>query len=280
MKYNQLIVLFCALIFLGACKKQPGTDAAKPEVTGLEIGSGNERKAYIGKDFHFEAQVTAAVRIAATGISIAQKSGVQYSAPWKMDLDWAEFRGVKNTTIHKHFSIPTTAPAGRYDFTFFVRDENGTETRMTEELSILNPADQEVQPEIMVVQGPASSQTFQKDEPIALNVNITGTQDDGQFYAVLISQASNHYPELISQVDAGKAIVVADALHTNLAKGSPFSVSASLAVGAAADNKKPSGTPVNGSRNWQSGNYTLVLLYTNSTHGIHAYKSIPIRIQL
>ncbi|PST82549.1 hypothetical protein C7T94_07710 [Pedobacter yulinensis] len=280
MKNMRLIALCLLAVWMGACKKERNGDPAKPLVNGIEIGSGNEKKAYIGKDFHFEADVTAATRIAATGISITQKPGTPYTASWKLELEWPEFKGAKNTTVHKHFSIPTTAPAGVYNFAFFVRDENGSETLVTADLSITDPADLAVQPEINLVRGPAADQLFRTGEPIGLELQISGLQDDGSFLALLISETANHYPETVGQADLAKSIVLSDVSHARLPKNAVLPVSATLVTGAGTDNKRPAGNPLTGARAWQNGRYSLVLLYHNTTHGVHAYKSVPIRIAL
>ena len=125
-----------------ACKKEdaPAQAPPTPTATNIEIGSGNNKQALIGRDFHFNADVLAAEKIKAVQLTITQKAGETYAAYWKLVLDWPEYNGVKNTNVHKHFTIPAEAPEGKYDFTFTVQDENGTRLDIKETLTINDPA--------------------------------------------------------------------------------------------------------------------------------------------
>ena len=112
MKIKNLI-LSLALITasFSACKKE-GTEseALKPTAENVEIGTANNKRALRGRDFHFNADVLAASKIKDVKLVISQKAGMSYSSNWKFELSWPEYIGVKNTNVHKHFTIPGSAP--------------------------------------------------------------------------------------------------------------------------------------------------------------------------
>ncbi|UYQ91193.1 DUF4625 domain-containing protein [Chitinophaga horti] len=123
--------LLCIAALWTGCKKDDAAPA-QPVATNVEIGTGNEAKGYIGQDFHFNADVKAATKIDTVAVEIRQRNG-----NWHMRIAWGEFKGLKNTNVHKHFYIPTDAPAGSADFLFTVTDQDGSKLSTQTAFTIL-----------------------------------------------------------------------------------------------------------------------------------------------
>jgi hypothetical protein len=128
---KRLIAIVLSATIWASCKKEDAAPA-KPSATNIEIGTANEKKGYVGKDFHFNADVKAADKIDSVWIQITQHNG-----NWQLVQGWAEYKGLRNTNVHKHFYIPTDAPTGSFDFYFRVKDQNGTLLEVKEPFTIL-----------------------------------------------------------------------------------------------------------------------------------------------
>jgi len=123
---KQILLLLLFAGFFTACNDDDKPAPAWPTAENIEIGYANNKQAIRGRDFHLNADVIAGDKIASVMVKILQKPSATYSADWKMEMAWEEFKGVRNTNVHKHFTIPAGAPEGTYDFLFIVDDENGT----------------------------------------------------------------------------------------------------------------------------------------------------------
>ncbi|WP_316814092.1 DUF4625 domain-containing protein [Pedobacter heparinus] len=297
--------IIVALLLFGtvfqACKKDKEVEPEKdvPTATNVEIGSGN-KQALRGRDFHFNADVVAASKIKDVQVKILQKSGENYTATWKFELTWAEYNGAKNTNVHKHFTIPSEAPEGKYDFYFIVLDENGTKLEIKEDLNIIDPANVPVDPkvgrDIISRNGTMIyyTDTFvepelivKKGDELTLHAQVSGIKGDGILYSVLIKKNANYFPESIANLDFNKVIVVTKVEHKGLGAASKVSTlkqingvygGESIVIGAEKDSNEPTANPINGEKTWESGKYNWVILYKNTTHNISSYKVIPITI--
>ena len=302
MKIKNLI-LSLALITasFSACKKE-GTEseALKPTAENVEIGTANNKRALRGRDFHFNADVLAASKIKDVKLVISQKAGMSYSSNWKFELSWPEYIGVKNTNVHKHFTIPGSAPEGTYDFAVIIQDENGTQLEIKEDLIILDPGNLPVDPKIgrdfVSRNGTLIYYTdvfeekeliFKKGDEISLHAQVSEIKDDGILYSVLIKKKANYYPESIDKLDLSKVIVVTKVEHRGLGNAGKVSTlklvngaygGETITVGASMDNNEPSANAIAGERAWESGQYQWVILYKNTTHNISVFKSVPISI--
>lgn len=299
MKKTKILVAFIMLAgTFSACKKeQEEPEAVKPTADHIEIGYANNKQAIRGRDFHFNADVTAALRISAVSVKILQKAGQTYSASWKMELDWAEFKGVKNTTVHKHFTIPAEAPEGTYEFIFTVDDENGTKLELKEDLVIIDAANMPVDPMVdrdifsrnddMVyymntyVENPL---LFKKGDKFTARAQVKQIQGDGILYTALIKRKLNYFPETVAQLDMAKAIIISKTEHTGLGPASKVNTQKQIngvwggddiVIGA---EKDVLGNAITGNKAWESGQYNLVILYYNSTYKVSTHKTIPVTI--
>jgi hypothetical protein len=106
MKKVKLFVLFLLTTSaFTACDNDDNQEAAKPTAQNIEIGTANNKRALIGRDFHFNADVVAGDKIADVQLKILPKSGETYVKDWKLEFKWPEYVGTKNTNVHKHFTI-------------------------------------------------------------------------------------------------------------------------------------------------------------------------------
>ncbi|RZJ74604.1 MAG: DUF4625 domain-containing protein [Flavobacterium sp.] len=298
---NLILSLAFITASISACKKE-GTEpeALKPTAENVEIGTANNKRALRGRDFHFNADILAASKIKDVKLVISQKAGQNYASSFKFELSWPEYIGVKNTNVHKHFTIPATAPEGTYDFAVIVQDDNGTQLEIKEDLIILDPANLPVDPKIgrdfVSRNGTLIYYTdvfeekeliFKKGDEMSLHAQVSEIKDDGILYSVLIKRKANYYPESIDKLDLSKVIVVTKAEHKGLGNAGKVSTlklvngvygGETITVGAAMDNNEPSANAITGEKAWESGQYQWVILYKNTTHNISVFKSVPITI--
>lgn len=122
--------------FLSSCKKdnEEIPALAKPQISALEIGSGNNKTVQAGSDLHLEGDILAEALIAKIEIEVHQEGGGQYKFT-KAYTD-GKYIGVKNATFHEHIDVPADAPAGAYHFHFTVTDKAGNTTTVESPLTI------------------------------------------------------------------------------------------------------------------------------------------------
>ena len=130
-----MIVLALITSAVSACKKDEQPSPAI-KADDIEIGTANNKRGIIGADFHFNAEVTATDKIENVRVKILQKNTETYSSPWQFEISWEEYKGARNATVHKHFTIPAEAPKGKYDFYFIVTDQKGAKLEISEDFTI------------------------------------------------------------------------------------------------------------------------------------------------
>lgn len=302
MKKAKLFMLFFVIAAgLTACDSNDQNDqneVAKPTASNIEIGLANNKRGLIGRDFHFNANILAGEKIADIQLKILPKTGETYAKDWKFELSFIEYKGAKNTNVHKHFSIPADAPEGKYDFFFIVLDENGSKLEIKEDFTILDPATMPADPIItkdkILRNGdlayynnewmPDDTKIFKKNDTITLHTQVIQIMGDGILYSVLIKKSLNYRPESIDNLDFTKAIVITKLEHTGLAPSSKIYTDTkvngvfgaeTIVVGAEKDTQ---GNAITDKKSWESGQYNWVLLYKNTTYNISTFKSTSITI--
>lgn len=302
MKTKKITIAFLLLMSsFSACKKDdPVVELAKPSIENVEIGTSNSKRAIRGRDFHFNADVLAATKIKEVQLKILQKTTENYTASWKFELSWPEYVGVKNTNVHKHFTIPIEAPEGKYDFYFIVTDENGTKLELKEDFSIVDAANMAVDPkigrdfvsrngELIYYTGTYVEKEliFKKGDELSLHAQVTDIRGDGILYSILVKRKSNYAPESIDKLDFNKAIVVTKVEHQGLGAASKVSTlklkngvygGETIIIGATVDANEPVANAISGEKNWESGQYNWIILYRNTSYNMSIFKSIPITI--
>jgi hypothetical protein len=298
--HRSIALLMLLVVFATGCKKEKDPEIATPTASNIEIGTANNKQAIRGRDFHLNADVIAGDKIKGVEIKILQKAGQNYTATWKFELAWDQYNGVKNTNVHKHFTIPAEAPEGKYDFYFIVYDENGTRLELKEDFTILDATSIEVDPKIgrdifsrngtMIYYMDTYVEQeliFKKGDEFTAHAQVSEIKGDGILYTILIKRKANYFPESIDKLDFSKAIVISKVAHTGLPNASKVSTlkqvngvygGESIIIGAEKDGNEPISNLINGEKAWESGKYNLVILYKNTTYNMSTYKSIPITI--
>jgi len=296
-KLKLFLLFFAATTVFTACDNEDNNQVSKPTAENVEIGTANNKRALIGRDFHFNADVTAGDKIADIQLKILPKSGETYTKDWKLEFKWSEYSGTKNTNVHKHFTIPADAPEGIFDFYFIVVDQNGTELEIREEITITDPANMPADPLIgrdMLSRNDdliyymetwvEPELIFKKNDLLTAHAQVSQIMGDGILYSVLIKKSLNYHPESIDNLDMKKVIVISKVEHTGLAPASKIATlqkindvwgGQSIIIGA---EKDAIAAPTTADKSWQSGQYNWVILYKNTTHNLSVYKSMPITI--
>jgi hypothetical protein len=310
MKAKKILVAFLISGFaFTACENdndnQTESENAKPTIDKIELGLGNNEIGTIGEDFHFNAEVTAGDKIESVQIKIAQISTEKYSKVWSHEINWPQYAGAKNTTIHKHFDIPTDAPEGKYDFIIIIKDQNGTTLEVKKNLNIYAAGNLPVNPvsstftlfkneDYFYRKGKyyKEGDSFKTGDKVMSQVTLTGVKGNGIMYLLLINKNAKHLPESVDQIDFSKVIVYDVFEHTDMAEvgtfsNVPFNASNNtflrempeLFIGAQKDNNVPA-QDIKGSKAWASGTYVYMVVYKNTTYNINFSQSIDVPVNL
>ncbi|WP_031529298.1 DUF4625 domain-containing protein [Dyadobacter crusticola] len=303
------LMLAAIMITFSACEKDepaPEPELPKPTLENLELGLGNAGIGVIGEDFHFEGNILAADKIDKVEVKILPKNGETYSKSWKHEITWDQYKGLKNTTVHKHFSIPEDAAEGKYDLFVIVFDENGSKLEERRDFEIFSRANLPVRPMISgfwvhknwqhfydfhADKDQYSTERYKKGDTIQVQANISFVKGDGKLYVLLIRKSANYNPQTIEGVDLSKAIVYDVFEHKNEQNVFDFGnflfdeesyetirMIPNLVIGAEKDNNSPIPNQISGNKAWQTGDYNLVLIYKNTTYNKTLHKSIPLGI--
>ncbi|WP_215226158.1 DUF4625 domain-containing protein [Echinicola shivajiensis] len=138
-KYVCILLILCFGWAMSSCSEDDAQpDLANPQISNIEIGYDNRKEGKVGEDFHFNADIVAGEKIKTLTVQMLQKQDQSYTEEWEYFVEWNEYKGLKNTNVHKHFTIPENAPIGAYDFIFTVVDTNGTHLQLKEDFYIIN----------------------------------------------------------------------------------------------------------------------------------------------
>lgn len=249
--------------FLSSCKKdnEEIPALAKPQISALEIGSGNNKTVQAGSDLHLEGDILAEALISKIEIEVHQEGGGQYKFT-KAYTD-GKYIGVKNATFHEHIDVPANAPAGAYHFHFTVTDKAGNTTTIESPLTIQG-TDAKVAYKLIFteVAGEAHGDHFhdladkEKVEPIVISFDEKGTALAGGhahlhpagIYKIELKQFDASSKEIQGQYIVNKA--TADYYKAFLTGGSfvlnPNSSTGSGAIFQTKEATYGDGTAVNG----------------------------------
>ena len=310
MKKTKILVAFLLTAFaFTACDNNDDnpseTEKAKPTIDKIELGLGNNEIGTIGEDFHFNAEVIAADKIESVQIKIAQISTEKYSKVWSHELNWPQYAGAKNATIHKHFNIPTDAPEGKYDFIIIIKDQNATTLEVKKTLNIYAAGNLPVNPVASILtlfknegffyrKGKyyTEGDLFQKDDTLMSQVTLSGVKGNGIMYLLLINKSAKHIPESVDQIDFSKVIVYDVFEHKDMAEVGDFSNvpwnesnntflrdMPTLVIGAQKDNNIPA-QDITATKSWTPGTYVFMVVYKNTTYNINFSQSIDVSLHL
>ena len=276
-----------------------------PIIENVEIGLGNNGIGVVGRDFHLDLDIVAGDKIDLVQVKIEPIEGESYADEWNFELTWEEYKGVKNTNVHKHFDIPEDAVEGKYDFFIIVTDENGTTLQETYEVEIVDPSNLAVDPILYIwhittdqgdfhyvnetLENPENVE-FSKSEILSSDAAIKNVKGDGKMYLLLIKKDANHLPESVDAIDFSKVIVHDVFEHENETEVYTFSSviydgnggflrpSPKLTIGASADNNSPEPNAISGDKAWESGEYYFGVVYTNSSHNISLHHYFELNV--
>lgn len=224
-----------AAIAVSSCEKDSPPEPAMPGIENIEVGLGDNGIGIVGEDFHLEMDVVAGDRIDVIQVRIEQRAGETYAKEWRHEITWEQYRGAKNTNVHKHFDIPADAPEGTYDFMIVVSDQNGATLEETRTLTIYRRENLPVDPQLFAFNINKNGNFFYRNgnfvdtdvcrggETVRSQATISGVKDDGIMYMLLINKKLNHRPETIEGIDFSKAIVYDVYEHEGWAEVGDFS---------------------------------------------------------
>lgn len=301
-------VLLLLLIFLGmfsSCSEDSEPVLPIPSIENVEVGLNNNEIGVIGRDFHLNADVIAGEKIDLVRVSILPLSGEQYASPWQFELVWEQYKGTKNSNIHKHFTIPETAVEGKYQFIILITDENGTELEVVRGITLYTPENLPVDPQLnsFLISNPDNNRyayNYQKatgdgliklGETLIGQVSIKNVKGSGKMYVVLINKKHNHRPESIAAIDFSKTIVWKVSEHVDFPTSRSFSntvfntsvspptvIWPTLTIGAENDNNLPVANPVTGMKSWELGDYYVGMLYQNTTYNMSLFHYTDVKL--
>ncbi len=297
MKQNFYYLLFALLITfsISSCEDDADPLLPKPAIENVELGSGNNRIAVIGRDFHLNADIVAGDKIDLVQVKIEQLEGESYAGDWGFELTWEQYKGAKNTNVHQHFDIPEDAVEGKYQFIIIVTDENGTVLEEKAEIQLVDPSNLAVDPTLYIwmittdqggvhyvnetLVNPENVE-FSKGEILKSDATIKNVKGDGKMYLLLIRKELAHRPESVDAIDFSKVIVYDTFAHENEAEVYSFAnviydgsggflrPTPDFKIGSTIDNNTPGEDLTSGDNAWQSGEYSFGVVYTNSTYNI------------
>lgn len=128
-----MLALLLAGALFASCNDDDDVDVAAPAITGIEIGSGNNKKAQAGSDFHIEAQIVAPGDIERVQLEIHPENG----SGWKLDTVYTKLAGLKNAELHEHVDVPANATLGNYHLHLTVTDKNGKKAEIESDLEVI-----------------------------------------------------------------------------------------------------------------------------------------------
>lgn len=249
---NTRIILICAflitnLLFI-SCEKED--KVARPEISELELGIGNNHVAYIGSDLHIEAEIVAEGVINQVIVEIHQEEGSSEEIVATFD----EFAGKKNTTFHKHIDIPDGTTAGTYHCHLTVTDKEGYETTVEEEISLEELADTEA-PTLTMSTTPESGKSFTNGQTISISGTVTDNNALGGLLVALVKETDNITDDNVSGTNTSVIVM----LHTHdFSSPKSHAFTASIVVGATNDNNMTP-APIQGNNAWRTGNYYILV---------------------
>lgn len=301
-----LLVILLITSIISACKKNDDAEPESATIENLEIGLNNNEIGIIGKDFHFNADVLAGDKLETIEVKILPRSGETYLKPWKFEVVWDQYKGAKNANVHKHFTIPSDAAEGKYDFVIIVNEQNGKKLEVKKSITIYSEANAPVNPTASIFNVFANNARFYRNGNFIINgsklkkgdlvnaqVTISSVQGDGKMYILFINKKFNHRPESIDKIDFTKAIVYDVVEHKGWTKTDFFSNSTfdlvtntttrnwpNLTIGSTQDNNLPTPNAISGAKNWETGTYYFGVVYKNTTYNISFYQYIEIPVEV
>lgn len=296
-----LFATVCFLLFTSCNNDDQNTEMAKATLTNIEIGLNNDGRGIIGRDFHLNAEIVAGGKIDQIIVDMLPME----DQGWSFQIVWDEYKGLRNTTVHKHFTIPEDAVEGIYDFIITVTDENGSITEEKRTINLFLPENLPVDPELSILtlflnndffyregEFMENAAAFHVNDTLLSQVTIDGVKGDGKMYLLLINKDLNHRPETIDAIDFSKTIVYDYYEHENWLEADSFSNFVfdietftttreipQLVIGTEKDNL-PEPSLIDGEKQWKTGTYYYGVLYENTTYNVSLFQYIEVEVTI
>ena len=289
------MLLLLGTSIISACKKDEDVvspEAKLPSIENMEIGLNNSGVGVIERDFHFEADVVAGDKIDVVKLQILQKAGETYSKSWKHEIKWTQYKGAKNTNIHKHFMIPADAAEGKYDFLIIVQDENGAKLELKKEIQIYSAANMPAEPQLTIFSifkngefayrykpgASAEALSFSNGDTIQSQVTISNVKGDGQMYLLMINKKHNHHPETIKDIDLSKVVVYDKLEHKQVPDAFDFS-NVIFDEQTFSFLRDMPALVVGDPARWEAGDYEFLILYESSSNQLNFHHTLEFKIK-
>jgi len=203
MKTNKIfIAVLCFVAVLSACKKDKDVVIAPPTISGLEVGTSNNKTAYPGNDLHLEAEIEAPGNIANVKLEINPVNGTG----WKVNTTYTDgFAGLKNAEFHKHIDVPEDAATGDYKVVLSVTDQQGKTTKIESDLKVV------VDPTLPSVSGLEIE--YEGNDEIHFEANITAPN---KIAKVVVEVHGGTYEEEFEFTDAAMVGQTSYTLHKHI----------------------------------------------------------------
>ncbi len=248
LKISNIFVAVSMLILLASCNKEDEM-TARPVINILEIGLDNSKIAFIGGDFHIEAEIIAVGRIEKILVELHSEDGED-----EIEFEFLEFGGLKNTDFHQHIDIPSDLTPGEYHFHLVVIDQEGNVTKAEDEVLLVELLDEDP-PVINITSSLGANQVFSYGEILLIEGEIS---DNNRLAGLLVAlvRANENWSNSEVTGDNPSIIVI---LHTHsFDSDTSHSFNASIEIGATNDNNMVP-APITGDNDWQSGNYYILI---------------------
>jgi len=124
-KVKLFISIIAVVFMISSCTK-----SGFPEINNLELGLENSKTAYLGQDFHFEAEIVAEKYIQKIEIEIhdEQLDAGQTNPTWEYTNVIIYSDNLKNVLLHEHIDVPSNVATGEYHIHISVTDKEGNQT--------------------------------------------------------------------------------------------------------------------------------------------------------
>jgi len=133
-KVKILLSIIAVVFMISSCTK-----SGFPEINNLELGLENSKTAYLGKDFHIEAEVVAVNLIQKIDIKIYDEKldAGQTNPAWEYTNVIIYTDNLKNVLLHEHIDVPSNVATGEYHIHISVTDKEGNQTEKEDHIDVV-----------------------------------------------------------------------------------------------------------------------------------------------
>lgn len=183
-QFTFLVTAVIICLFYTSCNDDE--KIAKPTINNVELGLSDSHVAYIGSDFHIEAEIVAEGKIDVVTVEMHKEEGSEY----EIKTVFNEFSGLKNATLHSHIDIPKEADTGTYHLHLIIIDKEGNQTSYEDEISIKELIDEQAAA-LNFSLAPESKKNFRNKESVSVNNIATKNNSLSGMLLALVKKGDN-----------------------------------------------------------------------------------------